>query len=1172
MLRFLRIAFCVLAAVFCQRTASAASPAVANASFESGEGLPAGWTATGNTAWGRGNAADGTRFVTVHTDGQWTSAPLVLKPGGTYELRLRYRFQPKPGAPGAYAVVGPDFGIQVVPMVAAENPAAWREHRLRFAAPDTAAQSTTRISLGQWRLQGTIDFDRVELYPVKLAHTKRGDMVLGEGESLSENRYRFIAPLETWRTVSRPLAGFTAIFHENRWRFAAAGRYVVYRHAVAGRRQTRVTATPSVWFHEPSSLRLRVEASTDGQTYRLLGTARNGEATTGYDLPMEMLPAETVWVRLSCDASDTSQTVFFQCTGYRYEATLDGTGPDGVGQTAALTVLGEDETLDVVPAHAAGEQLTMAVQVTNRGPAAVSLNPVLEIRNPQGDVKTAAGPTFLLAAGDTAPATVPFETAQPGNYRLQLRLGSGLKTCLGTEMEVCVLDVTSYGERLPSADSGVAVWWASAGWKVSRSRPVPVAQSDAVVVRLAGNETEGVQIVVHPDRPLRCLRASVGPLTTGSGDALPPSAVEFFAVDYVDVQHASDGMGRPGLWPDPLPPLGRGLTVPAGVNQPLLIRVQTPADTRPGLYKGQVTLAAEGFAAVVPLEVEVFGFTLPAESTCKTLFGFNSRNVTRYHNLKTDADRRLVVEKYLRSFAEHRISPYNPTPLDGFSYEWQVGSRWNGARITKDRPHAGRSALLCVDASETQSPQVSYRAPVLIGTAPLRLSAWYRTDGTDRAQVVMSYQDAAGNHIPNQNKHAPLPASPEWRQVELTFAGHPAGAVAVVPSFLGCEWTPDGEKTGTVWIDDVSLVDSATRKELLLEGDFEVADFVAGKDLVTFDWTRWDQAMDRAVNEYHFNSFLLRVPGLGGGTFHARHAGELCGYAEGTPEYAALLKAWCDGVRTHPADKGLLERAVVYPFDEPAEKDYAFVCSQLRRLKDNFPGLRRMVPMNLGAVDDFLGLIDLWCPIMNSHNREFATARRRAGELYTWYICCAPKAPYIANFIDRPGTDLRLWLWQTWQEQVDGILIWETVWWTSGAAYPDTPQNPYADSMSWVDGYGTPRGTKRRWNVGDGRFLYPPRGATGTQAEAVLDGPVSSLRWEALRDGVEDFEYLVTLRRLLKEQRATLPAAEIARCENLLVVPPAISRSLTDWTKDPAPIEKRRCQVAAAIQELMRQR
>jgi len=203
-----------------------------------------------------------------------------------------------------------------------------------------------------------------------------------------------------------------------------------------------------------------------------------------------------------------------------------------------------------------------------------------------------------------------------------------------------------------------------------------------------------------------------------------------------------------------------------------------------------------------------------------------------------------------------------------------------------------------------------------------------------------------------------------------------------------------------------------------------------------------------------------------------------------------------------------------------------------------------------------------------AHHPEFAAERQKAGDLYTWYICCGPKTPFIANFIDRPATDLRVWLWQTWQGHVDGVLIWDTVWWTSGAAYPDSLQNPYEDSMSWVDGYGTPRGAKQAWNAGDGRFLYPPEACFDGGDGPVLDPPATTIRWEALRDGMEDFEYLAMLKRLLAAKRGQLSTEQINAYEHLLSVPEGIARSLTSYTRAPAPIETRRGEIAQAIEEL----
>ncbi len=1139
---------------------------IPNASFEAGAEAAEGWTLKGDCRWAEGDAADGARFIAISGEGSCVSAPIAFEPGGIYELRVRYRYRPQGAAGGAYALVGPAFSVRVVSPAAVPGE-PWQELSMRFVAPTAADRALSAVTLGQWMLEGTLEYDAVALHPVKLSHVEQEGVTLGEGEAISGEQHTFIAPLQVSRTISRPLAGYDADFHDNRWRFSSADDCVVYRHEVAGRRQVSATVKPTAWFHEQTDLELAVEASVNGADYRLLGTIGREDTGPSFEVPADMLPAEAVWIRLRCVVAGAGQPVFFQCTGYEYRATLDAAGPNVTGATTCLSVLREDPALVVEPATADAEGQSFTASVTNRGQTAVRILPTLQITGEDGAAETSTGEARELGPGASAQIVIPSPVLRPGLYRLLFTLGPDSQTQLAAERRVSVLHASHYGEALPCADPGVAVWWAASGWKVSRGRPAPTATGSAATIALARNETEGLQIVLRPDRDLRGLTATIGELRTEAGHTLPASCIELLRVRYVDVTQISDELGCTGQWPDPLPPLTAPIDLAAHANQPLWINARAPEDARAGLYRGEVTLRAEGFETRVPLQVRVHDFTLPKDTTCRSLFGWSPAAVTRYHNLKTEADKRLVMGKYLQSFAGHRISPYNPTPLDPLSYKWQTGSPWEGGRVVTDGAHAGEHCLRVQDTSETSCSQAVYSDSLPLSGEPLRPRLWYRTEAGLPAVAVVSFHDAAGMHIPYRNQHLNLPGSLEWQMAETTFEAPPEGAVSARLSLYACPWTPEGEQTGTLWVDEVSLVDTGTGEELIRDGGFEHSGVLSG-ELVAFDWDAWDGAMRRAVEDYRFGSFVLPVPGLGGGTFHSRRVGALGGYEQGTPEHTALFSAWCTEVRAHLSDMGLIGRAVVYPFDEPDEKDYDFVLDQLRLLGEHFPGLLRMVPMNLGAADVFEGSIDLWCPIMHTHNPQFAAARQAAGELYSWYICCAPKAPYIANFIDRPATDMRVWLWQTWQENVDGVLLWETTWWTSSAAYPEEPQNPYLDAMSWVDGYGTPRGEKRRWNVGDGRFLYPPEAATGLQSETVLQGPVSSIRWEALRDGMEDFEYLALLRGRLEARREKLTAAQIATYETLLRVPETISASLVSYTQDPAPLERHRARLAEAIEAL----
>ena len=337
----------------------------------------------------------------------------------------------------------------------------------------------------------------------------------------------------------------------------------------------------------------------------------------------------------------------------------------------------------------------------------------------------------------------------------------------------------------------------------------------------------------------------------------------------------------------------------------------------------------------------------------------------------------------------------------------------------------------------------------------------------------------------------------------------------------------------------------------------------------SFDWAAWDAAMARGIDYYHFNSFRLSIPGLGGGTFHSRREPELLGYREETPQYKAAFGAYCRQVQEHLREKGWLDEAYVYWFDEPDPKDYQFVMNGFNKLKEAAPDIHRMLTEQVEP--NLVGGPNIWCPVSNNYKHEPAEEQRKRGAKFWWYVCTGPKAPYCTLFIDHPGTELRIWLWQTWQRKIDGILVWQSNYWTSPAAYPDAnqPQNPYEDPMGWRSGYSTPDGEKRPWGNGDGRFIYPPEAAADAHPSGpVLDGPVDSIRWEMLRDGIEDYEYLAILKKLLEAKKDKIAAGRRQEYAVLLDVPQDITRDMTTFTKDPAPIEARRDRVARAIVQL----
>jgi len=330
------------------------------------------------------------------------------------------------------------------------------------------------------------------------------------------------------------------------------------------------------------------------------------------------------------------------------------------------------------------------------------------------------------------------------------------------------------------------------------------------------------------------------------------------------------------------------------------------------------------------------------------------------------------------------------------------------------------------------------------------------------------------------------------------------------------------------------------------------------------DFTAFDAAMTRAIEKYHFTNFQLPIEGMGGGTYEGHNEGKIGEFGEHTPEYQAMFSSYLKQLESHLREKGWLNMAYIYWFDEPEPKDYPFVRAGFEKLKKYAPGLRTMLTEEPGSA--LSGPIDIWCPISFNYDHKAANKQRDHGDQLWWYVCCGPKEPFCTLFIDHPATDLRVWLWQTWQRNITGILIWESTWWTSRE---DIIQNPYQDPMGYVS--GSKPEEKKYWGNGDGRFVYPPLAAAApgiSGDKPILDAPVSSIRWEMLREGIEDYEYLWLLRDLVAKHRAALTPEQINAYESLLKVPDDITSTMTTFTTDPAPLYARRAAVAEAIEKL----
>lgn len=332
-------------------------------------------------------------------------------------------------------------------------------------------------------------------------------------------------------------------------------------------------------------------------------------------------------------------------------------------------------------------------------------------------------------------------------------------------------------------------------------------------------------------------------------------------------------------------------------------------------------------------------------------------------------------------------------------------------------------------------------------------------------------------------------------------------------------------------------------------------------DEPVFDWGEWDEGVEEGFSKYNFNAHCI-ITGLGIGHSDCDNKAvpQIGGVKEGDPRYGIRLARLLKGVQDHIEEKGWLDRTYIYAFDEPPQKFVPYVTNGLAKLERHAPKLRRFVVSPCRK--ELVGGVQTWCCLPPQMESALARERRELGDDFWLYVCTVPRAPYATEFIDHPGVELRTWLWQAWGEKATGVLVWHSNLWNEKAVYPDKthPQNPYVDPQSWT-------WTKKTWGNGDGRFLYPPESVfedvsardTKLNPGPNFDKPVGSTRAEMLRDGIEDYEYFAILQKLDPQNP-------------LLAVPAEVSRSLSDFSKSPAPLEAHRMRVAREIERLRRKR
>ena len=356
--------------------------------------------------------------------------------------------------------------------------------------------------------------------------------------------------------------------------------------------------------------------------------------------------------------------------------------------------------------------------------------------------------------------------------------------------------------------------------------------------------------------------------------------------------------------------------------------------------------------------------------------------------------------------------------------------------------------------------------------------------------------------------------------------------------------------------------------------DYDRESAKAGKETEPSDWTAIDAQCSELLSEHRFNATpppeTLTPERQPDGSFQipSRQVRALREFVDRYHVNALQTPHPSSAVKDPESEREILHRWLAafdraakeldrphvafytYLKDEPNTlEDYRYVQKWGRAVREAKSVVKVLVveqtwiePGHDGADSawgDLYGAVDIWCPLFSLHRQESAAKRQALGESIWTYtaLCQGPPTPWW--HIDFPLLNYRVPAWMAWRDGMTGLLYW------GGMSYWRQTDDPWTQAPFYT-GNGQPQqGKKGIIFNGEGSLVYPAR-------PVGYDGIVPTIRLKALRDAIEDYEYLVILQRLGKAP----DAQKVVR---------SLTQTFFQWEKDPVSYEKARARLAAMI-------
>jgi len=243
----------------------------------------------------------------------------------------------------------------------------------------------------------------------------------------------------------------------------------------------------------------------------------------------------------------------------------------------------------------------------------------------------------------------------------------------------------------------------------------------------------------------------------------------------------------------------------------------------------------------------------------------------------------------------------------------------------------------------------------------------------------------------------------------------------------------------------------------------------------------------------------------------------------------------------------------IYGFDESdMQKDHEKVYDPAIQeffglIKETYPHLGRASANPIHQ--KHFGYFNIWIPVTYQFDYDEAARRQALGEQVWCYVCCGPGKPMSNFFVDYPALEHRILFWELSRARITGLLYWA--------------MNYYVAEQNWNK--PGPRWPQVAWNGhtfnsnGDGILIYPGPNAT----------PLSSIRLETIRDGIEDYDYYAILERLIvriNSEQPSFPESLKEQAKLLSKIPEDISKSFSEHTQNTGRLIQQRIAVGNMIE------